>query len=46
METMNEGNIVDIYPPVKEDIVVGVFGSVTSISGEDSSSGYNENELI
>ena len=39
METMNEGNIVDIYPPVKENIAGGIFGSVVSILGEDLHSG-------
>ena len=43
---MNEGNIVDIYPPVKENIVVGVFGSVASIFGEDTALGDNRNALI
>ena len=46
METMNEGNIVDIYPPVKENIAGGIFGSVVSILGEDLHSGNKGNELI
>ena len=46
METMNEGNIVDIYPPVTENTVVGIFGSDISNFGEYSPSGNKGNELI